>query len=72
MEALYQEVLSGVFSKGFEQGILKDQPIVDLIASFLCLMNGIFLELLYFEEHKFNKRFNQIWNIFWNGISKDV
>ncbi|WP_257347424.1 TetR/AcrR family transcriptional regulator [Pseudalkalibacillus decolorationis] len=71
MEEFHYEILLDIFSKGIEQGILKDQPRDDLIASFLCLMDGIFLELFYYQEDKFQRRFEQIWNIYWNGICNE-
>ncbi|PLR95743.1 TetR/AcrR family transcriptional regulator [Bacillus sp. T33-2] len=70
MEELLYEILSEIFSKGIERGEIKDQPVDDLIASFLCVMDGVFLELLYYQEDKFKRRLEQIWGIYWNGIRK--
>ncbi|MFF3102341.1 TetR/AcrR family transcriptional regulator [Viridibacillus arvi] len=70
-EEFYYEILLGIFTRGIEQGEIKRQPVEDLIASFLCLMDGIFLELYYYEEDKFKRRFEQTWNIYWNGICKE-
>ncbi|WP_277585070.1 TetR/AcrR family transcriptional regulator [Psychrobacillus antarcticus] len=71
MEAFHYEILLRIFSQGVKQSIIRDQPVDDLIVSFLCLMDGIFLELFYYEEDKFKKRFEQIWNIYWNGICNE-
>lgn len=68
-EGVLCEILTEIFTEGIKLGQLKDQPIDDLVASFLCLMDGIFLELLYYDEAKFKRRVEQIWNIYWNGIS---
>ncbi|MGE7905810.1 TetR/AcrR family transcriptional regulator [Peribacillus sp. NPDC094092] len=70
-EEKLSEILRGIFSIGIEQGDIKDQPIDDLVASFLCLMDGVFLELIYYQELKFKKRLGQIWSIYWNGIRKE-
>ncbi|MDV2887697.1 hypothetical protein RYX45_21240, partial [Alkalihalophilus pseudofirmus] len=53
MEGILCEILQNIFSTGIEQGELKNQPIDDLVASFLCLMDGVFLELIYYQETKF-------------------
>ncbi|MEQ6353480.1 TetR/AcrR family transcriptional regulator [Lysinibacillus sp. M3] len=71
MEEMLFEVLETIFSEGIEQGIIKDQPVDDLIASFNCLMDGLFLELLFYTEAKFRRRAEQVWNIYWNGIYKE-
>ncbi|SIS02043.1 transcriptional regulator, TetR family [Peribacillus simplex] len=73
MEEVLGGMLESIFSEGIRQGVLKNQPIDDLIASFLCLMDGIFLELLYYQhqEDKFKRRVEQTWSIYWNGIYND-
>ncbi|TDK58215.1 TetR/AcrR family transcriptional regulator [Bacillus salipaludis] len=72
IEDMLSQMLKGIFSEGIRQGVLKNQPIDDLIASFLCLMDGIFLELLYHsQEEKFKRRVEQTWSIYWNGIYND-
>lgn len=73
MEEVLGEMLESIFSEGIRQGVLKNQPIDDLIVSFLCLMDGIFLELLYYQhqEDKFKRRVEQTWSIYWNGIYND-
>jgi AcrR family transcriptional regulator len=68
IEGLHSEILGEVFSKGMEEGVLKKQSLEDLVVSFLCLMDGIFLELFYYQEEKFKRRFEQVWSIYWNGI----
>ncbi|WP_349729945.1 TetR/AcrR family transcriptional regulator [Peribacillus frigoritolerans] len=70
IDEVFGEMLENIFSEGIRQGVLKNQPIDDLIASFLCLMNGIFLEFLYYhhQEDKFKRRVEQTWSIYWNGI----
>ncbi|TCP31339.1 TetR family transcriptional regulator [Scopulibacillus darangshiensis] len=72
MEVVLSELLRDIFSKGIEQEVLKNQPVDDLIASFLCLMDGIFLELIYYQEAKFKRRVEQTWSIYWNGICKKL
>ncbi|UTG85748.1 TetR/AcrR family transcriptional regulator [Bacillus paranthracis] len=73
MEEILCEMLESIFSEGIRQGVLKNQPVDDLVASFLCVMDGVFLELLYYQhqEDKFKRRVEQIWSIYWNGIYND-
>ncbi|MES5955810.1 TetR/AcrR family transcriptional regulator [Bacillus fungorum] len=73
MEEILGEMLQSIFWEGMEKGVLKKQPIENLIASFLCLMDGIFLELLYYhhQEDKLKRRIEQTWSVYWNGIYND-
>ncbi|GIN87481.1 TetR family transcriptional regulator [Heyndrickxia sporothermodurans] len=71
MEKDLCKLLENTFASGIEKEEIKNQPIEDLIASFLCLMDGIFLELIYYQEDKFKRRLEQVWSIYWNGISKE-
>lgn len=71
MEGALCEALKKIFTEGMESGLLKNQPINDLNASFLCLMDGIFLELNYYHEDMFRQRVKQIWSVYWNGICAD-
>ncbi|WP_313799629.1 TetR/AcrR family transcriptional regulator [Cytobacillus sp.] len=72
MEEALCDVIKGIFSEGIEKGQLKKQSIDDLTASFLCLMDGIFLEMHYYQYHTFKQRVQQVWNIFWNGICMNM
>lgn len=71
MEKILCEILQDIFSDGIKKGEIKNQPVDDLTVSFICLMDGVFLELIYYQEAKFRKRLEQIWNIYWNGIRKE-
>ncbi len=71
MEDVLCDVLKDIFSQGIAQGVIKDQPVDDLIASFLCLMDGMFWELLLYHEDKFKKRVEQVWRVYWNGIGTE-
>lgn len=68
MEKDLCEMLESIFTEGMKREEIKAEPIEDLIASFLCMMDGLFLELLYYREEKFNRRLEQVWSIYWKGI----
>ncbi|WP_028776100.1 TetR/AcrR family transcriptional regulator [Shimazuella kribbensis] len=71
MEDILCNILKDIFSQGITQGVVKDQSVDDLIASFLCLIDGIFWELLIYPVDKFKKRVEQVWRVYWNGITTD-
>lgn len=68
METLLCDILQKIFTEGIRKHEIKNQPVDDLVAAFLCVMDGVFLELIYYQEEKFRKRLSQIWRIYWNGI----
>ncbi|MED1469227.1 TetR/AcrR family transcriptional regulator [Bacillus salipaludis] len=63
------EILHEIFLDGINKREIKNQPLDDLVASFLCVMDGVFLELIYYPEDKYRKRLEQVWNVYWLGIS---
>lgn len=68
MEQQLCEILYDIFVDGIRKKKIKDQSADDLVASFLCVMDGIFLELIYYSEEKFKTRLEQVWRVYWNGI----
>ncbi|TDF91851.1 TetR/AcrR family transcriptional regulator [Paenibacillus piri] len=61
--------LQAIFTAGIHEGIIKEEPVEDLVASYLCLMDGCFLQLYYYGKEPFYNRLNSIWRIYWDGIT---
>lgn len=68
----YEQVSSGFISGVFEQGIgdgtIRTKDLEALLASFYCLIDGLFVELHYYGREEYSKKFESIWNVFWTGV----
>jgi AcrR family transcriptional regulator len=69
MESSLTDSLHTIFAGGIELGIIKEEPVPDLLASYLCLMDGCFLQLFYYGKEHFESRLQSIWRIYWDGIT---
>ncbi|GEB31561.1 TetR/AcrR family transcriptional regulator [Brevibacillus sp. FSL K6-0770] len=67
-EMLTQEIRA-LLAEGIAAGVIADRPLDDLLDGFLCLMDGLFLQLLYYDESKFEHKLQNIWKLFWSGIA---
>lgn len=65
---LTREILS-LLTEGIETGVIENHPIEDLLDSFLCLMDGLFLQMFYYDEKKYEQKLHNIWKLFWSGIA---
>ncbi|WP_308862026.1 TetR/AcrR family transcriptional regulator [Paenibacillus radicis (ex Xue et al. 2023)] len=68
-ERALTDSLQMIFKKGILEGTVKEEPVEDLIASYLCLMDGSFLQLFYYGKEYFESRLQSIWRIYWDGIT---
>jgi len=69
-EQTITDELRDIFRAAISEGIVREEPLEDLIASYLCLMDGCFLQLFYYGRHDFERRLACVWRIFWDGITK--
>ena len=53
-----------------EQGELYNIEVKDALEAFLCLLDGLMVELLYAGLNRFETRLNASWKVFWRGLSK--
>lgn len=67
-EDLLTGVLSSIFEEGIAQGLIKEHSMEDLLDAFLCLMDGVFLQMFYYDTKKYEAKLQNIWNVFWSGI----
>lgn len=68
-ERLLTDRLSALFSSGIQKGLIRDEPVNELLASYLCLMDGCFLQLFYYGRDHFEQRLACVWRIYWDGIT---
>jgi AcrR family transcriptional regulator len=69
-ERTLKDQLQMIFFAGIQEGMIREEPIEDLVASYLCLMDGCFLQLFYYGRDHFAKRLEGIWRIYWDGITQ--
>lgn len=63
------ELLLPLFQKAKEDGILKDLTVSEALEAYLCLLDGLMVELLYEGFNRFEVRLAASWKVFWNGLS---
>ncbi|QBD74739.1 TetR/AcrR family transcriptional regulator [Ktedonosporobacter rubrisoli] len=64
-------ILMAIFSEGLQNGTLRPARLEDLLASFYCLSDGLFVQLFYYEPEHFMERLESAWHIYWVGISSE-
>lgn len=64
------ELLYPLFKKAHQHGILQDIEVEEALEAYLCLMDGLMVELLYAGFNRFEVRLAASWKVFWNGISR--
>lgn len=68
-----EEMLVGVIRSLLEEGmaekVIANQPVEDLLDAFLCLMDGLFLQMFYYDAKKYEQKLQNIWKVFWSGIA---
>ncbi|WP_028548884.1 TetR/AcrR family transcriptional regulator [Paenibacillus sp. UNC451MF] len=69
IEHMFTAPLHDIFSTGIQKGLIRDEPVEELLASYLCLMDGCFLQLFYYGRPQFEQRLDGVWRIYWDGIA---
>lgn len=65
-----RELLFPVFKRAKEQDELYNIEIKDALEAYVCLLDGLMVELLYAGLNRFETRLNASWKVFWRGLSK--
>lgn len=68
MEQESSELYRTVFVEGIQTNVIKKQELENLLAAFYCLIDGISMQMFFYDTDEFNKRLSSIWQIFWDGI----
>lgn len=64
-------ILRDLFEKGIKNLEIKKLPLEEMVTHFLCIMDGLFLELQYYHKQQFLEKVAIIWNQYWCGIGLD-
>ncbi|MGE6752481.1 TetR/AcrR family transcriptional regulator [Rossellomorea sp. NPDC071047] len=68
-EQVTTAILVSIYQVGQKQKLFSDIEEDEFIASFLCLVDGVFLEHHYYTEEIFRQRIESAWKVYELGIS---
>ncbi|WP_404900322.1 TetR/AcrR family transcriptional regulator [Priestia filamentosa] len=69
-EASFSSILHAIFLEGIEKKEIRPGNIENLIMSYLCLIDGVFIEFSYYGPEKMESRIQNIWDNFWFGVGE--
>jgi AcrR family transcriptional regulator len=69
-DLLLSNVLEEIFQIGIQNGEVRKVEVKELLLSYLCLMDGLFAQLFYYDRDpiQLEQRLRVNWNIYWSGI----
>ncbi|UII58557.1 TetR/AcrR family transcriptional regulator (plasmid) [Cytobacillus spongiae] len=68
-EEVTSSILVSIYREGMNQNLFHDIEEEEFVASFLCLVDGVFLEHHYYTEEIFQRRIESAWKVYELGIS---
>jgi AcrR family transcriptional regulator len=69
-EQVTTAILVSIYQEGQRQKLFSEIKEDEFIASFLCLVDGVFLEHHYYTEEIFRQRIESAWKVYELGISR--
>ncbi|MGG3916113.1 TetR/AcrR family transcriptional regulator [Rossellomorea vietnamensis] len=69
-ERVTTSILVTVYKEGVNQEMFQEVSEDEFVASFLCLVDGVFLEHHYYTEKIFQQRIESAWKVYALGISR--
>ncbi|MCC5800603.1 TetR/AcrR family transcriptional regulator [Rossellomorea vietnamensis] len=69
LERVTTSILVSVYKEGVNQGMFQEVTEDEFVASFLCLVDGVFLEHHYYTDEIFQQRIESAWKVYALGIS---
>ena len=63
------KLLFPIFKQANEKSELHNIEVKDALEAFLCLLDGLMVELLFAGLNRFETRLNASWQVFWRGLS---
>jgi Transcriptional regulator len=63
-----KELFIRLFRRGMDNGEIRETDCDALAQLLLCILDGLFWEIQRFDEETFWKRFQAVWEQFWDGI----
>ncbi|KAA0562531.1 TetR/AcrR family transcriptional regulator [Bacillus sp. CH30_1T] len=68
-EMVTTAILVSIYQEGLKHNLFSEIEEDEFIASFLCLVDGVFLEHHYYTEEIFRQRIESAWKVYELGIS---
>jgi hypothetical protein len=68
-EEAQSAILRAIFAEGMKQGIIRQEEMDHLLASYYCLMDGLFVQAFYYGRENFAARLESVWKTFWLGVT---
>jgi len=65
-----EEALVAVFLQASPRGEENQEQAKQAATAFLCLLDGLLVELMYGGKDRFSKRLKAAWAIFWQGLNE--
>lgn len=75
MELLYnyldtfEQIVTALFERAIQEQVIAPVGPDRAAAAYLCLLDGVFVEMLYGGPERCTKRLDASWHIFWRGLS---
>ncbi|MFP3668034.1 TetR/AcrR family transcriptional regulator [Priestia sp. SIMBA_032] len=69
-EKSFSSILRTIFIEGIEKKEIREGKIENLIMSYFCLIDGVFMEFSYYGKEKMEPRIQNIWENFWFGLNR--
>lgn len=68
-EELLSSILKQIYENAREEALMAGTNFESFAASFLCMLDGLFIQMFYYGPEQFEERLNSVWQIFWRGIN---
>ena len=78
MELLYnyldtfEQIVTALFDRAIEEQTLAPVGADQAAAAYLCLLDGVFVEMLYGGPERSSRRLDASWRIFWRGLAAEI
>jgi TetR/AcrR family transcriptional repressor of cmeABC operon len=69
-EHMMTAILNCIFQEGIDNGEIAEEKVENLIISYYCLIDGLFVQLNYYGKEEIEWRIHHVWNSFWHGIKR--
>ncbi|ABO51517.1 transcriptional regulator, TetR family [Desulforamulus reducens MI-1] len=71
-EKTMSEMVTAIFNKGIINGEIQPRNVEDLLGTFICLIDGMFMESHYYTRQHYQVRLEAVWHTFWAGIKNNI
>lgn len=67
-ERQLKELLASIFTKGMDDGTIRNHDIYDLLNAFICISDGVMMQFQYGTNEQFLRIVESAWHVFCSGI----